>query len=64
MKNMTFPASQTIQAPAIEALTTEEVRLIRNVRAMRSSARKMVFDLSTEYASDFPDPDTAGSAPS
>jgi hypothetical protein len=42
---------------AVTPLTDEEVRIIRRLRLMRASARKMIFDLTAEYARDFPDPD-------
>jgi hypothetical protein len=42
---------------AVTTLTDEEVCIIRRLRLMRTSARKMIFDLTEEYARDFPDPE-------
>jgi hypothetical protein len=47
-------------AGAIAPLTDEEACVICRLRAMRSSARKMICDLSAEYAREFPDPETFG----
>lgn len=38
-------------------LTDEEACIICRLRSMRSSARKMIYDLSAEYAREFPDPE-------
>jgi hypothetical protein len=44
---------------ALASLTDEEASIIFHLRAMRSSARKMIHDLSAEYAREFPDPEKA-----
>lgn len=63
MKNMTVQVSQETQVQELD-LTNDEVQLIRNYRAMRGSARKMVFDISAEFVRNFPDPAGYEAAPS
>jgi hypothetical protein len=47
-------------AAAIAPLTDEETCVICKLRVMRASARKMIYDLSAEYAREFPDPEAYG----
>jgi hypothetical protein len=42
---------------AMAPLTDEEACIICRLRAMRTSARKMIYDLSAEYAREFPEPE-------
>lgn len=54
MKHCTQPEGPIIE---LATLTDEEACIICRFRAMRASARKMIYDLSAEYAREFPDPE-------
>lgn len=49
--------SKDMPGTAVAPLTDEEASLLRYLRCMRPSARKMILDLSAEYAREFPDPE-------
>lgn len=56
MTNQGCPATE-VPDTAVMPLTDEETCIIRQLRCMRPSARKMILDVSVEYAREFPDPE-------